>query len=115
MTATLSASYVPAEPLTVERSPRIRRGPAADQLEQGGTIGRAQDLRIWPSLRFVLLPADGVALDAFLAAREAVGEPFYWTPVGDSQRLVRCREWRLNLASCDHHEVSAKFEEVVAL
>ena len=59
MTVTLSASYVPAEPLTVERSPRIRRGPAADQLEQGGTIGRAQDLRIWPGLRFVLLPADG--------------------------------------------------------
>jgi phage-related protein len=115
MTATLPSAYVPAEPLTVERAPRIRQGPAADQLEQGGTIGRAQDLRAWPSLRFILLPTDGVALSAFLQAREAAGESFYWTPVGDSQRLVRCREWRLNLSSCEHHEITAKFEEVVAL
>ncbi len=105
-------SYTPEFGATGAYSPNVVVNKYGDGYEQRVQAGMNSVAGVW-NLQFANREsAEGLAIMAFLAAREGV-EAFIWTPPLETDPLVFvCRKWEKSPAKGSRLTITATFEQV---
>ena len=104
--------YQPSYGAQVESAPRVLSARFGDGYEQRVGDGINTDLARW-SLTFTRVAADITAIAAFLSLKAGI-TAFTWTPDGESEITVVCRQWTRGRIANGLQTLSATFEQVMA-
>lgn len=104
--------YQPAYGGPVAQRPRTLNNKFGDGYEQRTPDGINNKLRTW-NLTFNRVLADIAAINTFLTDKGGVTS-FTWTPSGESEVRVLCREWSQSKISPNVGSITCTFEEVPA-
>jgi phage-related protein len=102
--------YQPAYGLQVKKQPKVHIARFEEGYEQRTAAGINNKLRMW-NLTFSRVTADIDAIETFLDGKGGT-TTFTWTPSGESEVTVICREWNINYNSNNTRQLSCAFEEV---
>ncbi|HEU4709605.1 MAG TPA: phage tail protein [Methylophilaceae bacterium] len=105
-------TYQPAFGMSVRRQPRVNSSRLGDGYEQRTGDGINNDLRVW-DMTFNRTLADIDAIDTFLQGKGGATS-FTWTPTGETEVRVICRQWSRTKVAPNVGTLSASFEEVPA-
>lgn len=104
-------TYTPSFQATEISKPRTRVVQFGDGYEQRVGFGLNRDPKRWELQFKNRTDTERDNIIGFLEARAAV-ESFDWTPPYGSAGKYVCREWRVNMESCNFNDITAAFEEV---